>query len=345
MLLWAGCATTESQKHTGLEEQLPVQITAGSASDPMTPDVNVVRSTFEDDCRQLQQFIRSEYHVPGVKEIYIVLKEDNKTAYKDKVLADYILERMKKCLNESGNIKLLPVGDSRMAAVVSLYVVPDFREDFQILITLIDAKSRSIVYAQSTFRNPEDFNCEALAEYRRNYESVQDAEMAYLLIRGINKGEALKEQDRYVKYGKWGHSSSGNYSRSYDRSSGSYGSKGGGEYFQGTVKGGFSSWYPAEQMCVVNDEEHEMTPDKLFYNGRITAGKVRISCSFKEGYYNADTRSETATNPHEKSILIDLPKGYKAMVEVMMHFDGGDYEDGSKDITFKVRKMPAVEEY
>ena len=69
LTLWTGCATTESQKQVQPEAQPAAQPA------PAPVQENVVRTSFEDDCRQLQQFIRSEYHQPGVKEIYVVLKD------------------------------------------------------------------------------------------------------------------------------------------------------------------------------------------------------------------------------------------------------------------------------
>ena len=67
-------------------------------------------------------------------------------------------------------------------------------------------------------------------------------------------------------------------------------------------------------------------------------GVAEIVCSFKEGFYDASSGTQSISKKHTAKQVIQVGKGEHVTVDVIFNYTGEELYEGEKDISFTVSK-------
>jgi len=214
-------------------------------------------------------------------------------------LVDYIYDHIIDYIKQQYQFMVVSLEDKSLDCIIDMHLIKSHpeNENIEILSNIIEPKNNTIIYSVKNDYKLSDLIFQRYLAYKRIYKPTNiTEESASLLVKAVNINDSFKEDDELVLYNRYSYGLTESFLLKY-------------EY-------GRSSFYPAEQTCIIGGKPFKMNANKILYNNKIPYGTVEIIASFREGTWDAKKRRQYLGKRHSKKFYIDINKNDDIKVTV-----------------------------
>jgi len=218
------------------------------------------------------------------------------------LLAKYYYGFFKNAIDKKPQFVIVPLDESKVDCIIDIHIIKNDDNTLTIHSNIIDPHKNNVIINSEKYKcKVSDIISKKYLSYKKHYRepvNEDNKKNAHLLVKAINMGESFKEEDEYLLYEK--HFSWGSESYLLEK------------------EGRYSSVYPAEQKCIINGNTFDMNhSNKVFYNGKIAPGSVKLFTSFKTCYWDPKERRQNCDKTIGKRFIVKIKDNVDIKIDII----------------------------